>query len=242
MNKRVHTSSSLLPSRWTVWAGYAACLWAVLFAAAHLYWAGGGTFDMNAQEVENARRLLALASLPHLFGWGITIVMFVVEGLFPLALVWQGSRVSARQLQIVTLALAYAGMLVFALGDFLVMHQPLLGLVALVICALGVLVAYVRPRSQPSVPRWMILVATWVLAVGNMLNGLIYYSMALLAPLGVVRPPLIPSLPLGEVIWQGGVTGSLFFSGGVLLLLTAALISRQCRKDASDTGHGISYW
>jgi hypothetical protein len=180
---------------------------------------------MNAQEVENARMWLARASLPHLLGWGITIAMFVVEGLFPLALVWQGSR--ARRVQIVTLALAYAGMIVFAPGAFLVAHQPLLGLVALVVCALGVLVAFIRPHGQASVPQWMILIATWVMALGNMLNGLIYYSMALLAPLGVMRPPLIPALPMAEIIWQGVMTGSLFFAGGILLLLTAALVSRQ---------------
>lgn len=239
MEKQGHLSSSLLLSRWTVWTGYAACLWAVLFAAAHLYWAGGGTFDMNAQEVAQGRIWLAQAPLPYLFGWTITIVMFVVEGLFPLALVWRGSR--ARQMQIMTLTLAYAGMIVFALGDFLVMHQSLLGIVALIICALGVLVAFVRPRSQASVPQWMILVATWVLAAGNALNGLVYCSVALLAPLGVVRPPLIPAFPLEEVIWQGVVTGSIFFAGGVLLLLTAALASHPCRRDASDTGCGISH-
>jgi hypothetical protein len=54
----------------------------------------------------------------------------------------------------------------------------------------------------------MILVATWVMAVGTLLNGLIYYSVA---PLGVVKLPLITALPLGEVIWQEGVTGSIFF-------------------------------
>lgn len=167
MEKQEHLSPSLLLSRWTVWAGYAACLWAVLFAAVHLYWAGGGTFAMNALEIEQGRMWLAQAPVPYLFSWGITTVMFVVEGLFPLALVWQGGR--ARYIQIVTLTLAYAGMIVFALGNFLVVHQPLLGLVALFICALGVLVGFIRPRSQASVPQWMILVATWVLAVGNIL-------------------------------------------------------------------------
>ncbi|GCE03409.1 hypothetical protein KDAU_07380 [Dictyobacter aurantiacus] len=198
---------------------------------------------MNVQEVAQGKRWLTQAPVPYLFSWTITIVMFMVEGLFPLALVWQGSRVKqrGRHIQIVTLILAYTGMIVFALGDFLVVHQPLLGLVALVICALGSLVAFVRPRSQPSMPQWMVLVATWVMAGGNLLNGLIYYSITLLAPIGVVRPPLIPALPLGEVIWQGVVTGSIFCSGGVLLLLTAVLISCQYQRNASDTDCGISH-
>lgn len=231
MEKQEHLSHPL--PQWAIWIGYAACLWAVLFAAAHLYWAGGGTFNMNAQEIGDGRKWFAQSPMTYLFSWGITITMFAIEGLFPLALVWKGNRVSKLYIQVITLLLAYAGMIVFALGSFFVTQQILLSLIALAICIVGVLVAFTRPGSQPGMLHWMILVATWVLAVGNLLNGLIYYNLALLAPFGLIGPPLIPSLPMVEVIWQGTITGSLFFSGGMLLLLTAIFINRHSSKNAS---------
>ncbi len=75
-------------SRPTLWAGYAACAWAFMFAATSAYWAAGGTQGLDAVSPEimslskdswfapllwgvvMAKVLLGLLALAFVRGWG----------------------------------------------------------------------------------------------------------------------------------------------------------------------------
>ncbi len=56
MTNRLSTGA---PSRPVAWIGCAACAWAFLFAAAHYYWAFGGTWLVGQSGVDQSRELLA---------------------------------------------------------------------------------------------------------------------------------------------------------------------------------------
>ena len=48
----------------TVWAGYAACVWALLFTAPHVYWAVGGGIGLEGRPMSGALRVVNLVSIP----------------------------------------------------------------------------------------------------------------------------------------------------------------------------------
>lgn len=73
-------------SKLAVWAVYAACAWASIFAAAHYYWALGGTWLLGASQIKESVELLAQRPLYYWISWMTLSTVFVLEGLFPLAL------------------------------------------------------------------------------------------------------------------------------------------------------------
>lgn len=85
------------PRRWAAAAGYAACGWALAFAAASFYWAAGGT--IGAETIGPALASLALARDPEFIAvlW-ITGALKVVAGLLALALVRPWGRLPPRWL------------------------------------------------------------------------------------------------------------------------------------------------
>jgi hypothetical protein len=65
------------PSRWERWVGYAACAWALLFAAAHVYWAVGGTALIGEGPTGGTNERLASGSWKYLTGWTVLTFLFV---------------------------------------------------------------------------------------------------------------------------------------------------------------------
>ena len=85
------------PSRLPVWAGYAACAWAFVFAAMSFSWAAGGTVGVNTNAPAITGPVLAgdpawIAAL-----W-ITGALKVIAGLLALALVRPWGRLFPRWL------------------------------------------------------------------------------------------------------------------------------------------------
>ena len=72
--------------RWVAWAAYAACVWALMFAAMSFYWAAGGTAGLHT--FGNLIRERGLARDPALIAitW-VTGVLKVIGGLLGLAFV-----------------------------------------------------------------------------------------------------------------------------------------------------------
>ena len=105
------------------WAGYAACVLALLYAAVSLYWAAGGTAGLSTiggglEELGRARDPGIVALV-----W-ITGLLKVLAGLLALALVRPWGRVLPRRLLLVT---AWGGATLLALyGGLLVVVQALL--------------------------------------------------------------------------------------------------------------------
>lgn len=99
-------ASSGVPSWRAAWMEYAACAWALLFAAMHIYWALGGTAGLPSGKMvpEAGGALLAIdvAAIP----------LCIVAGLIALALVQPWGRIIPRWMM---LAAAWAAGVAFAL-------------------------------------------------------------------------------------------------------------------------------
>lgn len=173
--KKQAGAASLRDSRRTLWVGYAACAWGVWFVILHAYVfvGGGGSFDVQSQFAHNPWIYVLSTSL--------SILLFTAAALFPLALIWPFRWLSRPSMQIITLALAYIGMIGFAVYEQIFAQELGASLFSFGVCLLGVLVAFVRPRSL-SVAHWMVLVATWTIGVGMVLYGGSYIWFAFLQP------------------------------------------------------------
>src|SRR5436305_8057685 len=88
MEKQEHLASPLIPARWAVWTGYAACLWAVLFAALSFFWAAGRRTGLHPLELEAAPG----DSVWIVINLGAGIIK-VLMGLLALALVQPWGRI-----------------------------------------------------------------------------------------------------------------------------------------------------
>ena len=74
----------------TGWTGYAACVWSVLFALPHVYWAAGGTAGFDGREMSGVLIAINL----------VAIVLSVIAAIVALATVQRwGERVPDRLLQ-----------------------------------------------------------------------------------------------------------------------------------------------
>lgn len=94
------------------WAGYAACGWALVFAAMSFYWAAGGELGIETQapgirEYAEAREPWFVALL-----WG-TGVAKVIGGLLALALVQPRGRTLPRRLLLIAGWVAGVGMTLY---------------------------------------------------------------------------------------------------------------------------------
>lgn len=88
-------SASAVQARSATWAAYAACTWALVFAAQSFYWAAGGTIGLNT--LGPTIQALAQARDPVLVGlvW-VTGGVKIIGALFALALVQQWGRIFPR--------------------------------------------------------------------------------------------------------------------------------------------------
>lgn len=171
---------------------------------------------MGEAQLQDARSQFVHDRWSYVFGWAVLGLLFVCEGLFPLALVWPGGRrVGRRGMRLGAIVLGYSGAaMLVAYGLF----APDTGLVVLGcgVGALGLIVALVRPRHQP-VSQWMVLVATWVLGVAMIVYGCGY----VVAALGETGSELFLVYLL-----TGGLTWT---TGGILFVATAWSSSRSRR-------------
>lgn len=112
------------PRLWAQLAGYAACAWALIFAAASFYWAAGGT--AGAETIGPALTSLALARDPEFVAalW-ITGALKVAAGLLALALVQSWGRLIPRWLLLVAGWGASAGLVLYGAASF-VQHALML--------------------------------------------------------------------------------------------------------------------
>jgi hypothetical protein len=200
--------------RWPVRAAYAACIWALVFAAAHVYWASGGTVLLGEAADPSPAILFARDPWSYAIGWAILSVLFVFAGLFPLALVWtSGIRISRSVMQTGVVSLAYAGMIVLTLFGLTAQASGLV-LLGIGVCALGLVFANVRPRGQP-IAGWTVLVATWGLGLAMSVYGCGY----VVAAVGEIDSELfLVYLVTGGVSWLGG---------DALFVATARLANRR---------------
>ena len=197
-------------TRWTRWTGYAAFAWGMFFAAQHAYWLLAGRFGLEPTVHDT---------------WSVTlsgifsVLLFGLLALFPLALVWPFCSIGPRRLRIALLAASYVTMILLNLSSFLFSwSRPWsgFGLYPLFVCAIGGLVAFARPRDQ-SIPRWMVLIATWAFGAGMTLYGGAYVFLAFLQP---TVDGLLGHLLVGGVNWT---------VEGVLFVATAWVVGRNHR-------------
>ncbi|QBD75741.1 hypothetical protein EPA93_06860 [Ktedonosporobacter rubrisoli] len=178
------------PHRPPQWTAYAAFGWGLLFAIIHAaLFFGGGSFALGPQFAHNYAIYLLSST--------ISVLLFTVLALFPLSLVWPFRWLSQKRLQIFALLLAYLAVIGFGLYE-LIIARELRGVVLTIgICLAGVLVAFMRPRSQ-SLSHWMILVATWAFGIGMTLYGGGYLLIALLH---INTPGFLELFFLGGMTW-----------------------------------------
>lgn len=114
---RMLPASPRAPRGWTQLAGYAACAWALVFAAVSFYWAAGGT--IGADTIGPALANLALARDPEFVAilW-ITGALKLVAGLLALALVQRRGWFIPRWLLLVAGWGAGAGLILYGGASF----------------------------------------------------------------------------------------------------------------------------
>ena len=135
------------------WAGYAACLWGLLFAALSFYWAVGGraglgTLSKGAREPALERDAAFVAVI-----WA-TGVLKVLAALLALALVQQWGTTLPRR------ALLVAG---WGTGILLTLYGAV-GIIAALLAGLGV-----AESSDPATVRWYLFVWEPIWLVGGLL-------------------------------------------------------------------------
>lgn len=151
----VTPASSNARSRWAVWAAYAACGWAFLFAALSFFWAAGGRTGLHPFELEVAPG----DSIWIVINLGAGIIKIVI-GLIALALVQSWGRIIPRKLLRASVWVLGAGMVVY--GG--------LGLISDVLHLTGVI-------SAPANGKWFF----WYLVLWDpwwVLGGILYIIAA----------------------------------------------------------------
>lgn len=189
----------------------------VLFAAAHAYWAFGGTALLSAAMGKDSREQWDRDPRGYAVSWAILTLLLVCAGLFPAALAWRGGRVDQRRMERLAVASGYAGM-VSLIGLGLATGEPGLSVVGGGGAALGGVFALVRPRGE-RVSRWLVLVATWGLGGAMIVYGCAY--------LGVVAFSTVERDNLLAYLVAGGMNWSL---GGILFVTTAWLSRGGVRR------------
>ncbi len=96
-SRNTMSTVSLSQSRTAHWAGYAACAWAVVFAAVSFYWAVGGTAGVNTNAPAITKHVLARDPGWIAIIWG-TGALKIIAGLLALALVRPWGRAIPRWL------------------------------------------------------------------------------------------------------------------------------------------------
>lgn len=139
-----------------LWAGYAACTWALLFAAASFYWAAGGTLGADTVSTQ-IKRLPAIAALLL-----AVAVAKVVGGLLALSLVCGWGAVLPRRLRLRVSWAAGVGMVLYGAANLAVRG----------VMAVGV----IRPPASMHSSQ-----ATWHLALWDpwwLLGGILFCAAA----------------------------------------------------------------
>jgi hypothetical protein len=188
-------------SRLKLWTGYAACVWAVHFAAAHYYWTFGGIWLLDITQVKESRQLLAERPWYYWTSWLTLSTIFVLTGLFPLALARSPSRSLPRWLRFSLVWLTGTVLLLLAASLF-VADNSLWSSLPFLLCALGLVLVQRRYRT---VPGWVLFVATWTLGIAMMGYGALGISF-------------------------GSLWGGWWLGGGALFTATAWCHTRQARS------------
>lgn len=126
-------------------------------------------------------------------------------------------------MQIITLILAYIGMIGFTIYELVLAQEPGVALFGAGVCLVGALVALMRPENQ-SRASWMVLIATWVVGVGMALYGGAYVYLAFFQPTFEKR--------LGYFL-LGGVN---FTVEGILFVATAWMTSLRGKAEEEAIG------
>lgn len=166
------------PSQWVPRArhvGVAACGWAWLFAAAHVYWALGGRIGLTAGQPTDLR--FADDPVTYVLSWALLVYLFGVLGLFPRALVWPAERQDRRWLQRAAILAGYIGAGGLAVYGLVVSQAGALAGIGLGISVAGLLIGLLRPQTQ-RVATWMVFVATVAFGVGMLVYGVSYLVVA----------------------------------------------------------------
>ena len=151
---------------------YVASVWALTFAAAHLYWAFGGTWLLGAAQVGEARVLLAQRPLYYWISWLTLSTVFVLEGLFPLALAYAQNGNLPRWLRFAVTWGTCVGLLLLAAALF-ASDSPLWTPLLFTSGAAGL--AWVGLRYGTVLP-WALLSATSILGLGMTFYGILGIS------------------------------------------------------------------
>lgn len=213
------------------WFGYAACVWALIFALMHLYWgievATTGTLTVPDRTI---------TALPRgsTFAWAIYIGILCVLGILVAFLRFRGEQM-ARRTQISMVAVAAAALATYVTYTFIV--NGFLWLLAPgVLCAVGSIIALalIQPWGR-IIPRWLLLSSSWVGGAILIIHELYGGLMQVLAMLGVIswqqllKGTLVTpaSMTVQRVLFDNLFWGTWFLLGGILFCALAWLARRQ---------------
>lgn len=150
------------------WVAYAACAWALLFAAAHYYWAFGGTWLLEAAQVSESQALLARRPLYYWGSWVTLSTTFILVGLFPLTLVHPRNGLLPHWLQCSVVWGAAAVLLLLAAALVASTAPPS---APLLFASCAAALVWTRLRHS-TVPPWALHSATFLLGLGMILYGM----------------------------------------------------------------------
>ncbi len=119
--EEVANTASLPQLRTVSWAGYAACTWAIVFAAVSFYWAVGGTVGVNTNAPAITKHVLARDPAWVAIMW-CTGVLKIIAALVALALVQPWGRALPRWLVLIAAWSAVVIMGVYEGAASLIQH------------------------------------------------------------------------------------------------------------------------
>lgn len=154
----------LLQSQAASWVGYAACAWAVVFAAVSFYWAVGGTVGVNTNAPAITKHVLAREPTWIAIMWG-TGVLKIIAALLALMLVRTWGRAFPRWLVLIAAWGAVAIMGVYEGAASLIQHALMVAGVISTPAGLGATSA-----------RWHLLLWDPWWLVGGILFGVAAWS------------------------------------------------------------------
>ena len=221
--------------RWARWSAYMMCAWAILFGALHFAWGAGWTPLIDKSE----------GVRPDALAWQLCIgILGVITALTGLALIQSRRQVFPGWIMQISGLIGGILTFTYVMWSYFINTPPYWLLAVGVLCVVGALVplALIQPWGQ-YIPRWLMLVYTWmggVLLTFHALYGIIVHG---LAAAGIVTwaqvqqwagAPVVPMSDesVRELIREGMlIWNPWFLLGGILYLAVAWYGSRHMPRN-----------
>lgn len=211
--------------RWAKWSAYMMCTWAILFGALHFAWGAGWTPLIDKSD----------SMRPDALAWQLCVaILGVIAILTGLALIQSRKQLFPYWLMRMSTVTGGALVFIYVMWIYFINSPPYWLLSVGVLCVVGapIALALTQPWGK-HLPRWLMLVYTWVGGVLLTLHALYGIIVHGLAAAGIVTwtqvqqwagTPVVPMSDesVRELIRESMLIWNPWFLFGVILYLAVA--------------------